>query len=438
MEVILHIMGNKKSHHLTEKEMQKIKAMHGMGELKLRPAMTDQEISDAIIGKDNILARTFHASFTLDDDKGFLYKGHEFMKTYCEGGLTADDWSKTFTFNPKLLFTRQIVSTLKEKRNQAFADDLKQGTSQDDLDQRLSMVWSGANDLVTVNSHPTYEAAYRAIQAIKQHLLELIKHGRKNIVVANMPDLSLTPRYQIFGKEDSHISYNAQQVTNYYNKLLRELITDIQGASIKIFDVNKEFSDIYNNVKENENNEKLNPLKLKKDKLALPYKDSADYKPPKENGGTSPSTGYMFDDDLHPTADVHAFLGTKLDKFLNRHFDFQPPEKIPVSAADMVLSFKERYIAEMNAHDSQGFFSLPRTFGLRKTIHNIIEDGNGLNEILSYALFNGDTQGGRARQIMRDLCWFDRDGKVNRNYPCLLPQSQQPQLIENNDLKVEI
>lgn len=421
---ILNIMERKRSHYLTNNEKQKIETLLGK-KLKARPGMSNDEINAAINTQDNILTQACHAAFTMDNDLAFTYNGREFMTTYCEGGLTSADWSKEFTFNPKLFFTRQIVSTLAEKRKLAFQHDLQQGTSQEDMEQRLSIVWSSANDLVTVNSHPTYEAAHIAVQAMKQHLNELMKHGRKKIVVGNMPNLALTPRYQLLGKDDDAITTNAYNVTVYYNKLLSEMTAELQnnnGCKIEIFDINKEFQSIYDGVKNDENNDKeQNPLKLKIDKLNKPYTDSPDYKRPDENGGTSPSEGYMFDDDLHPTADVHALLAKKFQSFLNERFDLQPPEKHPVPVDIMVKIFKNRYIAEMDSHEKQGFFSLPKIFGLRNVIKDIPEDERGLQNILAYALSNG----GRSHRILRDLCWIDSNGKLNPNYPSLsqIPKS---------------
>ncbi len=89
-----------------------------------------------------------------------------------------------------------MVSNLSEKRSLLLEDDIKHKLDSEHKSHTLVLEWSGANDLITVNSEPNIAAIHHSIASRVRNLKELIKNGYRNFTLFNLPDLSLTPYYQ--------------------------------------------------------------------------------------------------------------------------------------------------------------------------------------------------------------------------------------------------
>ncbi len=94
----------------------------------------------------------------------------------------------------------QVAVTNLQEERERFIEEHKHD-SQEAKEKTLIIEWSGANDLITVHTEPSYEIADRAVKARLLHLEELYKEGYRNFVLFNLPDLSLAPRYQKESKE---------------------------------------------------------------------------------------------------------------------------------------------------------------------------------------------------------------------------------------------
>lgn len=265
-------------------------------------------------------------SFSLNDDKHISFKGERFARFYCEGGLTAHDYSSDFTTHPVLEVTRRILATLGSKREQLLADDKKYNISNLEKAETLVVEWSGANDLITANERPSHDAADKAVRERINNIEQLINNGYRNFVLFNLPDLSLIPRYQRQSKDEQ---INASECTDYFNRQLQEksleLIKKYQDSvpiNLSVFDVHTEFNKIYNNPEE---------YKFHRDKLKSPFVESEPFKENQHNSvdqkeHISPAEGYMFWDDVHPTADVHDRLAVIFkEKYYGKVFKFEPP-----------------------------------------------------------------------------------------------------------------
>lgn len=289
-------------------------------------AVNNADLADEVLTNAHHVRTKNEDAFSLDEDKQVLYEGHRFARFYCEGGLTAHDYSKELTFDLPDEGAREIVSTLTKKREQLLEDDRKYKISTREKQETLITEWSGANDLITVNKEPTHKEADKAVAARIANLEALINSGYTNFVLMNLPDLSLTPRFQ---RKDGKARENAQECSKYFNdqlaikcQELREKYQHLKPALfIDIFDVSGLLTQVYQNPQE---------YGFDKDKLAKPYTESKEFKKNKANPvdkamHISPSKGYMFWDDVHPTADMHAWLGEKFKEKYDSIFKYESP-----------------------------------------------------------------------------------------------------------------
>ncbi|CAM3490527.1 phospholipase/lecithinase/hemolysin [Legionella oakridgensis] len=287
------------------------------------------DIADAILVNDLNIRKKNEKAFSLNNDKHILFKGERFARFYCEAGLTSDDYYRQFTINPKYEFLRLIVARLEDKRKQLFDEDKKYKIKQREKSETLIIEWSGANDLLTVNVEPTLIEADNAVSARIANLEILVQQGYRNFVLINLPDLSLTPRFQAKSKKEQA---NAAKCSDYFNEQLaartKQLIEKYKDLNIplnlSIFDANTPFKNIYNNCEE---------YGFDKDKLKSPYIDSAEFKqnqnnPEYQKQHISPADGYMFWDDIHPSMDTHSWLAVMFKDTYNKVFKFTPPEPI--------------------------------------------------------------------------------------------------------------
>ena len=203
-------------------------------------------------------------------------------------------------------------------RQELIAYDEANHLSENQKEQTLIGEWSGANDLIFVNDRPSKPSADRAVQARVENLQKLMQHGYRHFVLFNLPDLALTPRYQNMSDSERE---NAHECSSYFNDKLAASCKEMAGThpdcSIDEFDVFETFTQGYQN-----------PTKYGFDanKIRTPYTQSIDFKSEKTKKNTiSSAKGYMFYDDLHPTAYLHALIGERVYNKLRQKFDFCPP-----------------------------------------------------------------------------------------------------------------
>lgn len=364
-----------------------------------RQGLKSTEISDAILNGDAKIENPIHQSYTLDNDLYIKYKGHEFVRTYDEGGLTAHDYSWALSYNPARFFSRLILSTLDSKREKLLAYDREQNISPAHKDQTLIIEWSGANDLITVNARPSHEEVDRAIKARIKNAETLIKNGYRHFVLFNLPDLSLSPRYQALGGFELD---NAHECSVYFNdqlaKASHELAEMYPHCSITVFDTAKHFKEIYDNP------EKYHFEKKKRD---VPYTTSPYFKIREDN--TSPADGSIFWDDIHPSADIHALLAEFFYEKFARKYHFSAPDidvfdnqEIDVSAEKLQNAFIKKYSSLLNN----------KALNLQPDIH--FEEAT-LEDIFRKGL----REECLTRQVITELQWIDKQGRLNLNIPAL-------------------
>jgi phospholipase/lecithinase/hemolysin len=283
--------------------------------LKKELHMDSTDIADAMISGDARVNNPVDNSYNLKDDKGVKYNGKDLVRNYTEGGLTAHSYRGMPSYSISRFFARLILSTLEMKREKLFSDDKALNTSAKHKAETLVIEWSGPNDLMTVNAEPSKAEVDRAIKARIKNAEKLIRNGYINIVLFNLPDLFLTPRYQAMSKADQK---NARDCSLYFNQELekasKKLSAKYPQSSVNVFDINSTFTEVYNNPEK---------YGFEKSKLTKPYVKSKDFK--ENSNGTSPAEGYMFWDDVHPSADMHAILAELFYQQYQKSFVFTAP-----------------------------------------------------------------------------------------------------------------
>lgn len=371
--------------------------------------MRADDISDGIEDDDPNIRPKVQAENSLDNNVDA--EGERYSRMYCEGGLTSHNYGKEWIANLKLMLARKIVVTLESMRQQLLEDDKKLGISNAEKKSTLIIEWSGGNDLITVCIEPTREEADSAVAARMENIEQLYANGYRNFVLANLPDLATTPRFQALTEKDRA---NATDVCNYFNAELAKRCLALQqkypDAAIHIFDANSAFNEIYKNPAAHGFDE---------DKKHQPYLTSKDYVMNKNH--TSPAKKYMFWDDIHPTAHMHAILGVKFSKFIDTLYNMRPPAPTPQTDPKfMVKKFLSEYHKKLSAERK----SLWSGWGLTTTPklpHVTIESEQDYPRVLADILYHGVNENGtRTLTILQNLGWVNKNKEINYENPALL------------------
>ncbi|WP_242602185.1 SGNH/GDSL hydrolase family protein [Legionella nagasakiensis] len=371
--------------------------------LQKKRHMDDTDIADAVIARDKRILHAIYDSYSLDDDRFVNYRGKVWVRSYCEGGLMSHDYGWTLSSSITRFFSRIILSALADMRKKILQYDKEHHISYQQKAETLVVEWSGANDLVTVNAKPSIEEVDKAIAARIQNVKKLMAAGYRHFVLFNLPDLSLTPRFQAKSEKERE---EARRCSLYFNTQLQnaceQLNRDYPYCVVDVFDVNTEFSDIY----QNPSRYYFDPAKR-----ATAYTESADFDDPSD--GFSPASGYMFYDDLHPSADMHALLAYHFYSRLSTRYELLEPDRVlkPQKACSeeaLLACFRKQYEASLDK-DKQGFF-----YSLQRS--RLDYKQASLEKILRHALQEGGT---RTRHVLKALGWLSKEGELMLDVPVL-------------------
>ena len=277
-------------------------------------------ISDGIINHDKKITKYVKNGYAFNNSLAISYRGHDFLRNYSEGGLTAHNYAWIPSENIKHFFTRLIIANLKDKREKLLAYSRHNLITDEQKQQTLIIEWSGANDLITVNSPPTFQIADKAIAARRKNILKLAEHGYRNFILFDMPNLALTPRFQAMKAAEQD---NAENCCDYFNRKLRAMVTELRqtlalkypNSRVFVFEVSQLFNDVCNNPQKYG----FDPSKLK-----TPFIKSPDFK---INNGISSASGYVFWDDVHPSSDMHQWLMQLFFDQMIKHFLLNMPNR---------------------------------------------------------------------------------------------------------------
>lgn len=374
-----------------------------------RPALDDTDIADAVIDGEEEVTNVVRHSYTLDNNLRIDYEGVPFARSYAEGGLTAHNWGWEFISSVSLFFSRLVLSTLSKKRKELLADDRANEITPEQKAETLIIEWSGANDLITVNKHPTFVEVDKAVQARIENVRELMKSGYKHFVLFNLPDLGLTPRYK-----NTEGEANARACSQYFNTQLEEACKALAVEynadnnphfSIEVFDVSTIFSRIYHDP---------TAYGFEPEKRSKAYTSSDEFIRTKDH--TSPAPGFMFWDDVHPTARMHYNLANELYKKLSTEYNIVQPRvgardkiRLDLNESALVGEFRRDYRKKLSEDKSHYFGFFSRSNMAYRSVDN-------LETILEHALYNG---GHRSLKVIQELGWLDDRKNLIPDCPAL-------------------
>lgn len=370
------------------------------------------EISDAILHRDKKIKPIIDTKVSLDHDELVLYKKRSFARSIAEGGATASNFFFKWSWSPKHFFSRLVLKNLNSLRKMIFKSDEKEDNTFDKNKDTIVLEWTGANDVATVNPRPTPTMAKRAVAARIKNVREMLKKGYKHFVLFNIPDLSLTPRYQV--KQRQHINYAF--LTSYvFNETLQaeidKLKAEFPDCMFDVFDINALFNDMY---KHPEN------YGFDKDKLTTPFLEVKEH--PVDETGKSPAKGYVFWDEVHSTADAQAQKALALIEFLSKKYHIQPemikkvpfpqgfaPLSIPDPIAVKKKALKENFIKAYTERLDKDYYKISSLFGLwRKSKVPYLAQAS-MEDIVAHGESNKKN---RTYAIMKDLHWVTEKGEL--------------------------
>lgn len=375
---------------------------------KPKRSLSASDLADDIIDDDFTIVDQVNETYSLDDDKLIQYKGTDFLRSHAEGGLTSHDYSNEVISSK--IFERAVVSNLAAKRKELLAEDVTRNTSAEEKSQTLVTELSGANDMITVNDRPTKEIVNKAIAARIENLKELINNGYQHFVLANLPDLSLTPKCQSWSDEDKA---NLKECIIYFNAQLKQACDTVQtenpNININVFDIYPIFTNVMANPE---------AFGLDKSKQSQPYTSSVDFN---IENGVSHAPGYTFWDDLHPTAHVHSIIADNFYGEYSQKFDFEPPTSCVVNSGQTLCeAFMPAYLDQLKI-DRGGFFGDFRKSNLLEKLKSVcIENKRDyLKEIMVILDHALNCDGVRTKSVLRNLGWIDANNNINVFIPAL-------------------
>lgn len=371
----------------------------------------------------------------LDNDALIPYKSDDdYIRTFCEGGLTSHDWRKDPSHGVSQYASRHMLSTLEQKRAAVVADDIKRGITDAQKANTLVIEWSGANDLITVNDvsedgETNKQTADKAIAARIENIRKMHEAGYREFVIMALPDLSIVPR---FAKQPK-LAGPAGKLTTYFNDKLRAEIAKLQleDAHVQTYDVNKTLHKVI-----------ANPKKYGFTNISDQFVDSEQYKKHKHDTPLK-SYGYMFWD-IHPTGHTASLLTKVLYDDLAKQYKFERP-KVAIDAKSLYQRFKTRYfdIYKQEQKGLAGFlfggFRNYRMFDELLEMEKTYPANNDHNcEILLAKVLKHATQHGgkRSIKILQELMWVTKKGHINHSIPALKKaQGIIPQLEDLEQLQ---
>lgn len=200
-------------------------------------------------------------------------------------------------------------------------------------------------------------------------------------------------------------------------KACEQLNEDYPHCSIDPFDINTMFEHIYKNPKK---------YMFDADKRTQSYIDSKDSDDPSD--GLSPASGYMFYDDLPPSADMHALLAAYFYDQLERRYELLEPTQPKINkcqnfpAETLLYAFRKHYETRLTS-DQHSFFKSARS--------NLKFREADLTTIFKHALKENRS---RTLEVLKQIGWLDNEGQLTLEEPILQKAKQQAMAPENNGL----
>lgn len=333
-----------------------------------------------------------------------LIAGEKIARSYALGGSTAHSTSSSEAIKYKVI--RVALSSLGKQREELLTDNKKYVVSNEEIKNTLVAEWSGANDLATVHDLQNGDVAFAktqakmAVMARLENIEQLIRAGYKKFALFTLPDMANTPRFNS-KKTTSEQREQIRELCNEFNQNLQLGIASLaekyidQDCSIKCFDVNEEFNEIYHNPERYGFNAdttlQANNVKYVKDESIYIDEDiqtaDTDQIIQDRRGSGAP----LFNDDVHPSTQAHELIAKSFQEFCEQNFTIQFGKDSKLqdkNAEDLVELFRSAYESKLGRTNKvRGFFQKGKMDEILATKTNAEEK---LSKIFEYAFKNGD------------------------------------------------
>jgi outer membrane lipase/esterase len=157
-----------------------------------------------------------------------------------------------------------------------------------DLSGVLFTIWIGGNDFLNMGTQNPGIVIMTAISRIDACIQQLVAAGAEDILIMNLPDLGLAPRFNV----DPFASAQASQLSAAFNTHLKQLMCNLNGTNpeVKFY-----MADTY----------KLLQYAVENGEL-LGFSNV--YGQCTVDGALPGCEGYVFFDSIHPTTATHQYL----------------------------------------------------------------------------------------------------------------------------------
>jgi phospholipase/lecithinase/hemolysin len=243
---------------------------------------------------------TLTAAYTIDITQKLTAQGGF---GFAEGGATV---ATPVSMDPLLI---ALLGDVEMPVNQQVASYLQAHGSFNA--NQLVLVWAGANDVLRAGSLPAASAPVQtAATALAQVIAQIVHGGATHVVVANLPNIGLTPKG--YASADGGATLN--QLSQLFNTTLSTAL-QANGSAGKVIEI-----DLYTWLNQIFANYQANGFTVSNTAQAC----NPNSTPDDTSLMCSPLTyivphadqTYMFADDLHPTTRMHTLLAQYVEQQL--------------------------------------------------------------------------------------------------------------------------
>jgi len=184
-------------------------------------------------------------------------------------------------------------------------------------DDALYVVWGGANDFLGAANLGTPGVAQsviaNAIGNLTRSIAILHAHGARHFLVPNLPDLGLVPLNR--GAQAPQATYLSAIFNQAYAGALQALAQQLRNSDIRTVDVASLLEKVV-----------ANPAYYQLQNVTDECVGDPTYFCILNSFNSGPAAGYLFWDDVHPTASVHALLAVQFAAAVAPSGANRPPE----------------------------------------------------------------------------------------------------------------
>ena len=184
-------------------------------------------------------------------------------------------------------------------------------------DDSLYVVWGGANDFLGAANLGTPGVAQsviaNAIGNLTRSIGILHAHGARHFLVPNLPDLGLVPLNR--GAQAPQATYLSAIFNQAYAGALQALAQQLRNSDIRTVDVASLLEKVV-----------ANPAYYQLQNVTDECVGDPTYFCILNSFNSGPAAGYLFWDDVHPTASVHALLAVQFAAAVAPSSANRPPE----------------------------------------------------------------------------------------------------------------